>query len=284
MDGRFRVIHKENAGYGAAVNSGLDAARGDWIGIVEPDDWLASSMYSALMARAADGVDIVKGNFLYIHPWGIRRRGLGLPLPSEPFAISDHPLLLTFHPSIWTCIYRRSFLEENGIRMKEIPGAGWADNPFLIETMCRARRVAFVDNIGYFYRSPFTDPIIKRSQWQIPYGRMMDIFDWVEANGVSDAGIMDAIYQRVLYCAAMMAQMKKNVRAEIVPAIAKMLARIDEGRLNASGILRKSTISKYRIMKKHPLLSVFVIRLYMLAKKLKMYLQLPSERRRQEEG
>ena len=34
-DRRFHVIHKANSGYGASMNVGLHAARGEYIGIVE---------------------------------------------------------------------------------------------------------------------------------------------------------------------------------------------------------------------------------------------------------
>ena len=280
-DARFRVIHKANAGYGAAVNSGFDVALGDWIGIVEPDDWLLPEMYEKLFTSISDEVDIVKGNFTYIHPRGIRRRGINLPLPCGPFAIGQAPHLLTVHPSVWTCIYRRSFLVERSIRMKEIPGAGWADNPFLIQTTCLARALVFVDFAGYCYRAPFEDPIIAKADWRIPYGRMMDIHDWMGKSGIEDAGIWDAVHQRVLYCVAMMLQMRHH-RAEIAPAVKELLGRIDPGRLNKSGMLRPSTVRKYWLMLEHPVLSVFVVRLYMAAKKARMYALLPIERRRQE--
>jgi glycosyltransferase involved in cell wall biosynthesis len=39
-DERVIAIHKQNAGYGAAINSGLDVATGDFIAIVETDDWV----------------------------------------------------------------------------------------------------------------------------------------------------------------------------------------------------------------------------------------------------
>ena len=280
-DGRFQVIHKANAGYGAAVNSGLAIARGEWIGIVEPDDWIAPDMYSTLLKGASDGVDVVKANFTYVHPWGIRRRGINLNPPSAPFAASDFPDLLTVHPSIWTCVYRASFLRERGIRFKEIPGAGWADNPFLYETLCQARKIAFVDRSVYYYRSPFEDPIIARSNWQVPHDRMLEIFAWFRARGIEDAGLWDGVHQRSLYCLAMMALMKRN-RPEIRRAMAEVVAQIDPARLNASGILRPSTLWKFRLLKHHPTLAIPVIRTYLLLKQLKMFALLPLEKARQE--
>lgn len=282
-DARFKAIHKVNAGYGAAVNSGLDAATGDWVGIVEPDDWISPAMYELLLGASVEGVDIVKANFTYIHPWGIRRRGINLQPPSVPFTAKEYPDFLTVHPSIWTCIYRTSFLRSAGIRMKEIPGAGWADNPFLYETMYRARRIAFVDKSVYFYRSPFEDPIIARSNWQVPHGRLMEIFAWYREMGIEDPGLWDGLHQRALYCLAMMALMRRD-SVRVRQAMAEIIAQIDPARLNASGILRPSTLWKYRLLKNHPWLSIPVIRGYLLSKKIKMLVMLPLEKARQAKG
>jgi len=52
QDERVRVIHKENGGVGTARNAGLEAASGDWIGFVDPDDWIALDMYAKLLAAA----------------------------------------------------------------------------------------------------------------------------------------------------------------------------------------------------------------------------------------
>lgn len=37
-DPRIRVIHQKNAGLSAARNTGVEAARGEWIGFVDSDD------------------------------------------------------------------------------------------------------------------------------------------------------------------------------------------------------------------------------------------------------
>jgi len=71
-------------------------------------------------------------------------------------------------------------------------------------------------------------------------------------------------------------------RKEIRKAVAGLLGRIDPVKVNASGLLHASTVRKYRLMRDYPSLSVLVVRAHALSKKIKMYLQLPSERRRQE--
>ena len=63
-DARVRVIHKVNTGYGHSMNCGFDAAEGEYLGIVESDDWIEPDMFEKL-CRAADmtKADAVKSNF-----------------------------------------------------------------------------------------------------------------------------------------------------------------------------------------------------------------------------
>ena len=58
---KVRVIHSEvNRHQGGAKNIGMRLAQGDWIGFIDSDDWIASDMYSKLIARAEEtGADLV---------------------------------------------------------------------------------------------------------------------------------------------------------------------------------------------------------------------------------
>lgn len=49
-DTRIKVIHKENGGLSAARNTGLDIARGEFIGFVDSDDWIEPNMFEDLYA------------------------------------------------------------------------------------------------------------------------------------------------------------------------------------------------------------------------------------------
>lgn len=57
-DSRIKVIHQKNAGYGAARNKGISMATGEFIGFVDPDDWvdvnMIDGMVSALNYNDAD--------------------------------------------------------------------------------------------------------------------------------------------------------------------------------------------------------------------------------------
>lgn len=48
-DSRIKVVHQANGGVAAARNAGLDRATGDYIGFVDPDDWIEPTMYEVMM-------------------------------------------------------------------------------------------------------------------------------------------------------------------------------------------------------------------------------------------
>ena len=59
-DNRIRVIHKKNAGAGAARNTGLDVAIGDVVSMIDSDDYLEIHMYEHLMGLMTEDVDIAE--------------------------------------------------------------------------------------------------------------------------------------------------------------------------------------------------------------------------------
>lgn len=54
QDSRVRVIHQKNGGLSAARNTGVEAARGNWLGFVDSDDFVAPDMYEKLYHAAVN--------------------------------------------------------------------------------------------------------------------------------------------------------------------------------------------------------------------------------------
>ena len=59
-DSRIRVVHKENAGAGAARNTALDMASGEIISMIDSDDYIEQHMYEHLYSLMQEGVDIAE--------------------------------------------------------------------------------------------------------------------------------------------------------------------------------------------------------------------------------
>ena len=203
-DDRYVVIDKPNEGYGATCNRGITLAQGTWVAIVEPDDWLDLAMYHDMLQFAAtfeEPLDIVKTPYWRVwmpdtpseRIYQCSYKGLITP-PRQPFTAPDAPELLRHHPSIWSALYRREFLEEYGIRFPELPGAGWADNPFLVETLVRARRIAYLDRAYYYYReeTPAEQDAFAQAHTFLPVERWHDMQDVLEAMGCTDPAVLQA--------------------------------------------------------------------------------------------
>lgn len=236
QDGRFRIIHKENGGYGKAVNTGLDAATGDYIGIVEPDDFVDPKMFETLLAAAEQNgrPDIVKSAYWRVVDAGTEQEQT-LPAfyyhavahTGVTFTLDEDAEFLYHHPSIWTAIYKRSFLEEKQIRMHEIPGAGWADNPWLIETLVQARSIFYVDECLYYYREFNTGSSSVVKDPSIIYDRWLDMDAIVKRLGVTAPKILEGHYNRGCAYIEMLQQDFDTKDPSIAAALDKMVQNID---------------------------------------------------------
>ena len=207
-DNRVLIVDKSNEGYGATCNKGIKLAEGEWISIIEPDDWVDQGMYERMLAYEngfdAD-CDIVKTPYWRIlDPDTPNQRKINCSYRSrikpkhQPFTVEEAPHLLRHHPSIWSALYRRTFLSDNGIVFHEIPGAGWADNPFLIDTLCKAKSIVYLDEPFYCYRE---DPPEKagaalRKDPELPMRRWKDMHRSISEMGLSSKTVLEELYRR----------------------------------------------------------------------------------------
>lgn len=157
-DSRVKIIDKANAGYGHAMNIGMDMAKGEYIGIVESDDFIDIHMYEDLYHLAtANNLDFVKSNFNRF----VRENGeLKLFYNNIVPKIYQNRVLIPRKETqvfrgvlnTWTGIYNREFLLKYNIRHNETPGASYQDNGFFFQTFMFADRAYFSDKSYYMNR------------------------------------------------------------------------------------------------------------------------------------
>jgi hypothetical protein len=155
-DGRVRVVHKANGGYGSAINAGLAAAKGEWIAILESDDVCRANMLSSMVATGErESADMVKADWnLWWHKTGdVRPAGkINRSWRGHFLTRMERLALCRTPPAIWSAIYRRSFLEKHDIRCLETPGAAFQDTSFNIKAILSAERLVVTQDAFVDYR------------------------------------------------------------------------------------------------------------------------------------
>ena len=204
-DSRIHLIISDRKSYGYQVNLGLDHANGDYIGIIETDDYIDPDMFEPLYCTAASTCwpDVVKSGFY-------KRRERNLFFEEKPvfpicapsgdvFPLSAHYELLDGHPSIWACIYKKSFLDRRQIRMNEVPGAAWVDNPFLYRTLCEAVRIAWVNQAFYHYRVHSENSSSIMKDCSVPLARVNEMKDYLDNSFPDDLYAETALFKRTVH-------------------------------------------------------------------------------------
>lgn len=166
-DSRIRVIDKENSGYGSSMNQGLDKAEGEYIAIVESDDFIEPNMMEKLYEQAkAYSAELIKSNCFYYTSQNGKEENrfvnifADLPTGEVLFPIKKPELFLKL-PSIWSGLYLRDFLIRNGIRFNETPGASYQDVSFSFQVFACAMRVVLVPEAYYHYRTDNVNSSVK---------------------------------------------------------------------------------------------------------------------------
>jgi len=163
-DGRIHIISKENSGYGCSMNIGFDAAEGEYLGIVESDDYADPDMFEKLydLAKKHD-LDVAKSGYClyYSVPEECNEE---IEIASEIMCVRtfcpvcDFPAIpervefFNIKPTIWSAIYRKQFIRENDIRFNETPGASYQDASFNFKVWAMAKRVRLMRDCFLHYR------------------------------------------------------------------------------------------------------------------------------------
>lgn len=160
-DPRIIVHHQPNAGVSVARNNGLDIATGEYILFLDADDYLPADACERLYRKMPEtGADMLLCGHTCIcdgqevpHLLGRDAVFTGQDIRKlQEVILNPAGELLNISPAgTWGKLYRRSFIVENNLRY--VPGLKrMQDNVFCLNAYQVARKVAYFDYSGYYYR------------------------------------------------------------------------------------------------------------------------------------
>ena len=228
-DPRVRVIHQENQGLGGARNTGIREARGDWLLLVDSDDWIEPKILEkAMEAGLREEADLVMFAFRTVDEQG---RELGVfreDMPKERgIGLQEHKEALLTAPCAWNKLYRRSFFQGTGLAYP--PRVWYEDLRTTPKLMAKAGRMVFLDGVGYNYLQR-QGSIMKSANLE-RNREILDAFDdllpWFRKEGLFEA------YRRELeYLAVFHVYLTAGVRVALAdrksPLLRELAAYVEE--------------------------------------------------------
>ena len=167
-DKRFKVITQENQYVGAARNRGIEAARGEYIGFIDSDDFVSPDYFEDLYNAAKKyNTDVAIAEQVYAinsqpqwwrNLYGLgkaqnilrARENIGLLLHNKKTAAAIDICRVARGGYVWDKIFRRDFLNKHNLRFSLFRTLS-EDVYFFFATGLYTDKMAVAGNAVYFY-------------------------------------------------------------------------------------------------------------------------------------
>lgn len=153
-DARIRILrHAENKGLAASRNTGMQAAHAPYIMFCDSDDYYAPDMVEKMLRAIEEGVDyaVCGVDIEYLSDENMRKSDARYySIKYQGIVPVNENTLLNTDASVWNKIFRRSVIEEYGIRFPE--GLMYEDTYFFIIYGMHAQKAYYTSKKLYHYQ------------------------------------------------------------------------------------------------------------------------------------
>jgi len=149
------IDHEQNMTVGGARNTGLGAAKGEYVWFVDADDMIVPNTSKLYKIVEAGQIDILLFNFEKVYENCTHKSYEKLFLDSEicageEFINKYFPRQMAKLGIVWRSLFKRVFIVNNGLTFpKMIKGE---DSIFVYNALLCARRMSSISDICYIYR------------------------------------------------------------------------------------------------------------------------------------
>ena len=172
----YRIIDKENGNYGSCINRGLAEATGQYIKVLDADDWFITAHLAEMMRlMAAHEVDAV------ISAYDMVGRKENDPVPirynlpeNEEFALGRMDDVTMRQVTMHAVAYRTEMVRAIGYRQSE--GMSYTDQEWIFLPMAHARKLIHYGKPVYQYRIGREGQTVNGKVWERNF--------WMELKGM----------------------------------------------------------------------------------------------------
>ena len=193
LDDRFFVIHKKNGGACDARNKGIEAASGEFVTIIDGDDWLEPDYIEYLLRIAKDNnceMSMTDMIFTTRNREQIRNDYIKVLTPEIAAASIIYPRI-PIGP--WNKLYKLKLIKDNKIDFN-VP---WSGEGLYFSFMCaqHSNRVALGHKKIYNYRLNNTESGLTNYNVQMGINACYNIQTSIRNNNLSNSKIIDRAVQ-----------------------------------------------------------------------------------------
>lgn len=148
-DNRLTLVSSEHIGTGKCRNIALSLVSGEYVGFVDPDDWIEDEYFEKLYSFSSDHTDIIfQTSRREVYVDEDREVVIGTPMGNNDYEFRFNIIHYSAH--LWSKIFKRSFIRKFDLKNSFTKRS--QDLLFTFPAVLLAQEIRCLNNAHYYYR------------------------------------------------------------------------------------------------------------------------------------